>query len=149
TDGRGSDGSVRRLAAGGFQAFGDFEAGQAGARPAGRPPDALQRPAWRIGAVDRLDQPDDRLLAEPLRPARRFVEEDGSMSETKSVIVERELPVPPEKLWRALTQPHLIADWLMQNDFAAMAGHRFQFTADWGSVDCQVLTVEENRTLSY
>ncbi|MBS0280908.1 MAG: SRPBCC domain-containing protein [Proteobacteria bacterium] len=71
------------------------------------------------------------------------------MSETKSVIVERELPVPPEKLWRALTQPHLIADWLMQNDFAATTGHRFRFTADWGSVDCQVLTVEENRMLSY
>jgi len=71
------------------------------------------------------------------------------MSETKSVIVERELPVPPEKLWRALTQPHLIADWLMQNDFAATSGHRFRFTADWGSVDCEVLTVEENRMLSY
>lgn len=71
------------------------------------------------------------------------------MSETKSVIVERELPVPPEKLWRALTQPHLIADWLMQNDFAATTGHRFRFTADWGSVDCRVLTVEENRMLSY
>lgn len=71
------------------------------------------------------------------------------MSDTKSVIVERELPVPPEKLWRALTQPHLIADWLMQNDFAATTGHRFRFTADWGSVDCQVLTVEENRMLSY
>jgi len=71
------------------------------------------------------------------------------MSDTKSVIVERELPVPPEKLWRALTQPHLIADWLMQNDFAATAGHRFRFAADWGSVDCQVLTIEENRTLSY
>lgn len=71
------------------------------------------------------------------------------MSDTKSVIVERELPVPPEKLWRALTQPHLIADWLMQNDFAATTGHRFRFTADWGSVDCRVLTVEENRMLSY
>ncbi len=72
-----------------------------------------------------------------------------SDAETKSVIVERELPVPPEKLWRALTQPHLIAEWLMQNDFAATAGHRFRFTADWGGVDCEVLTVEENRVLSY
>jgi uncharacterized protein YndB with AHSA1/START domain len=71
------------------------------------------------------------------------------MSESKSVIVERELPVAPEKLWRALTQPHLIAEWLMRNDFAAAAGHRFRFTADWGSVDCQVLAVEENRKLSY
>lgn len=71
------------------------------------------------------------------------------MSDTKSVVVERELPVPPEKLWRALTQPHLIADWLMQNDFVPTAGHRFRFTADWGSVDCQVLAVEECRMLSY
>lgn len=72
-----------------------------------------------------------------------------SDTETKSVIVERELPVPPEKLWRALTQPHLIAEWLMRNDFAATTGHRFRFTADWGSVDCRVLAIEENRTLSY
>lgn len=71
------------------------------------------------------------------------------MSDTKSVVVERELPVPPEKLWRALTQPHLIADWLMQNDFVLTAGHRFRFTADWGGVDCQVLAVEECRMLSY
>ncbi|MGO8396570.1 SRPBCC domain-containing protein, partial [Rhizobium ruizarguesonis] len=30
-------------------------------------------------------------------------------TETRSVVVERELPFPPEKIWRALTQPHLIA----------------------------------------
>ena len=38
-------------------------------------------------------------------------------TETRSVIVERQMPCPPEKLWRALTQPHLIAEWLMKNDF--------------------------------
>ena len=42
--------------------------------------------------------------------------------ETRSVIVEREVPYPPEKIWRALTQPHLIAEWLMANDFAGRAG---------------------------
>jgi len=26
-------------------------------------------------------------------------------AETLSVVVERELPYPPEKIWRALTQP--------------------------------------------
>ncbi|HBU97883.1 MAG TPA: polyketide cyclase, partial [Thalassospira lucentensis] len=31
--------------------------------------------------------------------------------ETRSVVVERELAFPPEKIWRALTQPHLIAEW--------------------------------------
>ncbi len=31
-------------------------------------------------------------------------------TETRSVIVEREIPHPPEKLWRAHPQPHLIAE---------------------------------------
>ncbi|HKT17551.1 MAG TPA: SRPBCC domain-containing protein [Stellaceae bacterium] len=70
-------------------------------------------------------------------------------AETRSVIVERELPYPPEKIWRALTQPHLIEEWLMKNDFAPIVGHRFDLRADWGAVSCRVMTVEPNRTLSY
>ena len=45
--------------------------------------------------------------------------------ETLSVVVERELPYAPEKLWRALTQPHLIEEWLMKNDFKPEIGHQF------------------------
>ncbi|MES1156788.1 MAG: SRPBCC domain-containing protein [Alphaproteobacteria bacterium] len=72
------------------------------------------------------------------------------MSETRSVIIEREFAHPPEKLWRALTQPHLIEDWLMKNDFAPDVGHRFKLRGDWGGVlDCEVLTVEPHRTLAY
>ena len=70
-------------------------------------------------------------------------------TETLSVIVEREIPHPPEKIWRALTQPHLIEEWLMKNDFKPVVGHRFDLRADWGAVDCQVLAIEPNRTLSY
>jgi len=70
-------------------------------------------------------------------------------TETRSVVVEREMPHPPEKLWRALTQPHLIAEWLMKNDFALRVDHRFKLSGDWGSVDCQVLEIEPNKTLSY
>jgi uncharacterized protein YndB with AHSA1/START domain len=71
-------------------------------------------------------------------------------SETLSVVVERDFSFPPEKLWRALTQPHLIADWLMQNDFAPIVGHRFTLRGEWGGVlDCEVLTIEPNRTLAY
>jgi uncharacterized protein YndB with AHSA1/START domain len=69
--------------------------------------------------------------------------------ETRSVIVERDIPFPPEKIWRALTQPHLIEEWLMKNDFASSVGHQFRFTADWGGVDCKVLAVEPIKTLSY
>jgi uncharacterized protein YndB with AHSA1/START domain len=71
------------------------------------------------------------------------------LTETRSVVVERELPHPPEKIWRALTQPHLIEEWLMKNDFKLVAEHRFNLRADWGAVDCQVLAIEPNKTLSY
>lgn len=72
------------------------------------------------------------------------------MTETRSVVVERDFPHPPERLWRALTQPHLIAEWLMQNDFAPNVGHRFNLRGEWGGVlDCEVLEVEPNETLSY
>jgi uncharacterized protein YndB with AHSA1/START domain len=70
-------------------------------------------------------------------------------TETRSVVVEREIAFPPEKIWRALTQPHLIEEWLMKSDFAPVVGHEFKFTADWGSVDGQVREVEPNRTLVY
>ncbi|MEO3385222.1 SRPBCC domain-containing protein [Mesorhizobium sp. CAU 1741] len=70
-------------------------------------------------------------------------------AETLSVVVEREIPHPPEKIWRALTQPHLIEAWLMKNAFKPVVGHRFDLTAEWGKVDCEVRTVEPHRTLSY
>lgn len=74
----------------------------------------------------------------------------SAAAETLSVVVEREFPYPPEKLWRALTQPHLIEEWLMKNDFAPVVGHRFNLRGDWGGVlDCEVLTIEPSRKLSY
>ena len=73
----------------------------------------------------------------------------NTATETLSVVVEREVPFSPEKIWRALTQPHLIEEWLMKNDFNPVVGHRFNLRADWGTVDCQVLAVEPNKTLSY
>jgi len=70
--------------------------------------------------------------------------------ETRSVVVEREISHPPERIWRALTQPHLIAEWLMKNDFMPVVGHRFKLRGEWGGVlDCEVLAVEPNNTLSY
>ncbi len=70
-------------------------------------------------------------------------------TETRSVVVEREMPHPPEKVWRALTRPHLIAEWLMKNDFQPTLGHRFNLRGDWGAVDCEVLQIVPNETLSY
>jgi uncharacterized protein YndB with AHSA1/START domain len=71
-------------------------------------------------------------------------------TEARSVIVEREFAFPPEKLWRALTQPHLIEAWLMKNDFKPEVGHSFNLRGEWGGVlDCKVLTVEPHKTLTY
>ena len=53
-------------------------------------------------------------------------------SETLSVVVEREMPHPPEKIWRALTQPHLIEEWLMKNDFKPVVDHRFNLRCRLG-----------------
>jgi len=73
----------------------------------------------------------------------------SATAETRSVVVEREFAHPPEKIWRALTQPHLIEEWLMKNDFQPLKGHRFDLRGDWGSVTCRVLEIEANRSLSY
>jgi len=70
-------------------------------------------------------------------------------AEARSVVVERDIPHPPEKIWRALTEPHLIEEWLMKNDFQPAVDHRFNLRGDWGAVDCQVLELEPNKTLSY
>ena len=75
---------------------------------------------------------------------------NDSATENRTVVVERQISHPPEKLWRALTQPHLIEEWLMKNDFKPAVGHRFNISADWGGVlDREVLAVEPNKTLSY
>jgi uncharacterized protein YndB with AHSA1/START domain len=92
------------------------------------------------------------------RVCERGAESDGRMNkpstETRSVIVEREFPFPPEKIWRALTQPHLIEEWLMKNDFKPVLGHRFNLRNNPQPnvdivIDCQVLAVEPHKTLSY
>ena len=73
---------------------------------------------------------------------------------TRSLVIEKELPHPPEKIWRALTQGSLIKDWLMDNDFEPVAGHKFTFRStpvpNWnGIIDCEVLALEPNKKLSY
>jgi uncharacterized protein YndB with AHSA1/START domain len=74
--------------------------------------------------------------------------------ETQTVILERTFPHPPEKLWRALTQSHLVAQWLLANDFEPTPNRPFQFRADpvpqWdGLIDCKVLTLDPLKSLSY
>jgi uncharacterized protein YndB with AHSA1/START domain len=73
---------------------------------------------------------------------------------TRSVVIEREVPHPPEKIWRALTHGELIKEWLMENDFRPVVGHKFTLRAtpvpNWsGIIECEVLAVEPQARLSY
>jgi uncharacterized protein YndB with AHSA1/START domain len=79
---------------------------------------------------------------------------ETSTSATRNVVIERDMPHPPEKVWRALTTGALIEDWLMANDFEPTVGHRFtlrtQAVGGWnGVIDCEVLAVEPPERLSY
>jgi uncharacterized protein YndB with AHSA1/START domain len=76
------------------------------------------------------------------------------MTALRSIVIERRLAHAPDKVWRALTEDALIAQWLMANDFRPEVGHRFTFKAkpigDWdGTVQCEVLACEPNRLLRY
>jgi len=72
----------------------------------------------------------------------------------RSLVIERVFPYPPEKLWRALTESTLLAQWMMNNDFEPVVGRMFQFRAEpmpnWnGVVDCEVLVIDPLQRLSY
>jgi len=73
---------------------------------------------------------------------------------TQSIVVDYELSHPPEKIWRALTEPELLARWLMPNDIRPVVGHRFTFRSQpmpgWdGVVQCEVREVEPSKRLTY
>ena len=81
---------------------------------------------------------------------------DQATATTRAIEVDYDLAYPPEKVWRTLTEPDLLAKWLMPNDIAPRVGHRFTFQTDPvpaagfdGVVHCEVLAVEKNRRISY
>jgi uncharacterized protein YndB with AHSA1/START domain len=72
----------------------------------------------------------------------------------RSLVIEREMPHPAEKIWRALTQGPLIEEWLMKNDFEPKVGHKFNFRSEpvkgWdGVINAEVLVLEPHSRLAY
>lgn len=66
------------------------------------------------------------------------------------------IPHEPSVVWDYLTQPALIAQWLMPTDMVAEVGHEFQFTARPmpnynfdGVIRCIMLEVIPHEKLSY
>ena len=62
---------------------------------------------------------------------------------------ECDLPDAPEKVWRALTVPELLAAWMMPNDIKPETGSRFAFAGPEKPIECEVLDAEPGRLLRY
>ncbi|MFD9006524.1 SRPBCC domain-containing protein [Streptomyces sp. NPDC059582] len=79
----------------------------------------------------------------------------GGEDDLTTLRVAQFLAHPPAKVWRALTEPELLAQWLMPGDFRLEVGHRYTMTTlprpntDFsGTVQAEVLAYETERMLS-
>src|SRR5215207_873277 len=76
-------------------------------------------------------------------------------SQDQSISFEFDLPHAPEKVWRALTDPALLAEWLLPVvELELQPGAEFTLQAPpqpgWdGKVNCRLLEIEARRKLSY
>lgn len=76
-------------------------------------------------------------------------------AQTETISFEFDLPHAPEKVWRALTDPTLLAEWLLPViDLKLERGAAFTFKTQaypgWdGTVNCRFLEIEPMRKLSY
>jgi uncharacterized protein YndB with AHSA1/START domain len=70
---------------------------------------------------------------------------------TRTVVVECSLDASPALVWRALTTPEILAEWLGPNTMKAETGERFTLEAAdaGGTLTCEVLEAEPPRRLSY
>jgi uncharacterized protein YndB with AHSA1/START domain len=81
--------------------------------------------------------------------------ENTETSPTESISFDFDLAHPPEKVWRALTDPKLLAEWLLPVfDLKLEPGAAFMFRTQaypgWdGTVSCKMLEIEPQKKLSY
>lgn len=71
-----------------------------------------------------------------------------------SITLTWEIPHPPAKVWRALTETDLLSEWIMATDLKLEIGYKFTFrqapTPWWdGIVNCEILEIEPNKKLAY
>jgi uncharacterized protein YndB with AHSA1/START domain len=83
------------------------------------------------------------------------VSDKTARAQTDTIAIELELPHSPQKVWRALTDPALLAEWLLPAAGLRLEpGAAFTFKApsfaDWdGTVDCRLVEIDAHRKLSY
>jgi uncharacterized protein YndB with AHSA1/START domain len=72
------------------------------------------------------------------------------MTEPGSIQLTQFVDHSPAQVWRALTDPTLLAKWWAAGDIRPVVGHRFTLDmGQWGKQPCEVLAVEPERLLSY
>ena len=79
----------------------------------------------------------------------------GQMDERRTIVLVEDLKQSPAQVWRVLTDPRLMSQWLMQNDFEPIIGHEFTFTGVpqpsvgfSGKVRCKVLELIAEKRLA-
>jgi uncharacterized protein YndB with AHSA1/START domain len=72
------------------------------------------------------------------------------MKEQGKIELVRVYKQSPAKVWRALTEPELVARWWAPGNIRAEVGHRFEMDmGPWGKQPCEVLAVEPLRLFRY
>lgn len=72
------------------------------------------------------------------------------MKNAGTIRLEHLYKQPPERVWKALTDPALVARWWAAGDVRAEVGHKFEMDmGKWGKQPCEVLAVEPERLFSY
>jgi uncharacterized protein YndB with AHSA1/START domain len=78
-----------------------------------------------------------------------MTDEKQTQTAKDALAFECDLPDAPEKVWRALTVPDLLAEWMMPNDINPETGSRFAFAGPEKPIECEVLDAEPGRLLRY
>ncbi|RTL70768.1 MAG: SRPBCC domain-containing protein [Pseudonocardiaceae bacterium] len=72
------------------------------------------------------------------------------MSETAAITVDQFVAAPPERVWRALTDPETHARWWAPGDIAGVVGHRFHLEMPgFGSIPWEVLEAQPHERFVY
>jgi uncharacterized protein YndB with AHSA1/START domain len=75
---------------------------------------------------------------------------DKPAEDRRSVAFECDLPEPLEKVWRALTTPEIVSEWLLPTDLDPRAGAEFTFRApDAEPIECEVISIEHQRSIRF
>lgn len=82
-----------------------------------------------------------------------MMEPDASAQKLASLRLECDIDAPIDKVWRALSEPALLAQWLMPSDVMAVeAGARFTLAGapgEGGAIACEILDSDPPRRLSF